>query len=321
MKRIGGFLPLELPACRGAYHVGAAALASGRACWHRVLQQLKPRKALVPFFVCDAVLQPLAAVGVEYEFYAIGEHLTPELTRRPGEKDVLLAVNYFGLFSTAMQDLTRVHGAQVVVDDTQAFFRKGDAESWSFNSARKFFGVPDGGYLYGPNDADHVYPPSVTGDCAHLVSRMVCDDDVALEQYREHEARIGSDIRAMSPVSERLLASVNFDAVRGARRDNFAALHRRLGSRNQLAANLGDLSHDVPMCYPFLPDVRVDREALWREGLFVPQFWPEIAKRSSPGFARERQLAERLLPLPVDHRYGTDDMALLCDRLLEILSK
>jgi hypothetical protein len=321
VKGIGGFLPLELPGGRDRYHTGATALASGRACWHRILQQLKPRKALVPFFVCDAVLQPLVAAGIEAHFYAIDDGFLPELPRPLAENDVLLVVNYFGLFSTAMHDLSAAFGGRTVADDTQAFFRKGDASSWSFNSARKFFGVPDGGYLYGPDDTAAVYPPSLTGDCTHLISRIVCDDEVALRQYREHEARIGIDVRAMSAFSERLLAAVNFDAVRLARRGNFAALDRRLGSRNTLAVSLGDLPDDVPMCYPFLPEVRVDREALRRNGLFIPQFWPEIAGRADAGFTRERELADRLLPLPVDHRYGPDDMVQLCDRLLDTLSQ
>jgi hypothetical protein len=320
MRTIGGFLPLELPAGTGSYHERAVALASGRACWHRILQHLRPRKALVPFFVCDAVLQPLSAAGVECEFYAIDDSLMPDPPRQPGKDEVLLAVNYFGLFSPAMQTLTRLLGAQAVVDDTQAFFRTGDRMSWSFNSARKFFGVPDGAYLYGPDRADGPYPPSETGDGTHLVSRIDCNDGLALQQYRQHEARISIDVRAMSALSARLLAAVDFDAVRSVRRRNFAVLQARLGSSNQLAASLGDAPEDVPMCYPFLPKTSADRGALAQQGLFIPQFWPEIAARTHSGFTRERELADRLLPLPVDQRYGPDDMALLCDRLLDIVA-
>src|SRR5204862_400143 len=59
MKPIGGFLPLELPPPAAPYHVDAAALASGRACWHAILRSCRPSRVLVPFYICDAVLQPL----------------------------------------------------------------------------------------------------------------------------------------------------------------------------------------------------------------------------------------------------------------------
>jgi hypothetical protein len=319
MKGIGGFLPLELPPPVEPYHAAAAALTSGRACWHAVLRSCRPSRVLVPFYVCDAVLQPLYATGIPFEFYSITDAFEPDPGRDPGPGELMLVVNYFGLMTAAVEAYARLHAGRVVIDDTQAFFRRGDPALWSFNSARKFFGVPDGGFLYGPVNGVDSLPPSVSADCDHLLARLAGEDERAWDQYKEHEARIGCEPRAMSAVSARLLGAADMSRARCRRRSNFESLHCRLGPVNTIALSL-DLTDATPMCYPFLPAADVDRTALSRAGLFVPMFWPEIDGRREPGFGRERQISRRLLPLPIDQRYGSDDMHVLCESVRQVLA-
>jgi len=208
---------------------------------------------------------------------------------------------------------------RMVVDDTQAFFRRGRPDAWSFNSARKFFGVPDGGFLYGRAVGLDGLPPSDTADCDHLLTRLSGDDSLAWEQFKRHEARIGIEPRAMSVISARLLGGVDMAGARHSRQSNFETLHRRLGPLNTIAVSLNAVAGDGPMCYPFLPASDVDRSALSRLGVFVPTFWPEVGARPAPGFEWERLIARRLLPLPVDHRYGPCDMEKVCQALLQVL--
>jgi hypothetical protein len=322
MTAIGGFLPLEVPAALVAepYHAEAVALASGRACWHVVLRVSRPRRVLIPFFVCDAVLQPLAATGTAFEFYAIDRSFRPVAAAlEPNDGDLILIVNYFGVLTSFVGDCVRRQPSRVAVDDTQAFFRCGTSAAWSFNSARKFFGVPDGAFLYGPAHGIGDLPPSDVADCDHLLTRLAGDDGEAWEQFKRHEARIGIEPRAMSAISTRLLAAVDMARARRQREQNFNTLHARLGTLNTIALPLGEIDGDGPMCYPFLPAVDVDRRALNRLGIFVPTFWPEIDARAERGFEWERHVARRLLPLPVDHRYGREAMDTLAHSILQVL--
>jgi hypothetical protein len=319
MKAIGGFLPLELAPAGAPYHSGAVALTSGRACWHAILRCCRPSRVLVPFYVCDAVLQPLYATGTPFLFYPITDEFEPDLESGPAPGELLLVVNYFGLLTPVVDMYAGSHPGRAAVDDTQAFFRRGNSGGgWSFNSARKFFGVPDGGFLYGPATGLDDLPPSVSADCDHLLARLAGDDERAWDQFKEHETRIGIEPRAMSVVSARLLAGADMSRARCRRRSNFGVLHRRLGSINTIALSL-DRADEAPMCYPFLPARDVDRTALSRAGVFVPVLWPEIERRPEPEFERERRIARRLLPLPIDQRYGPDDMNEVCDALLHVL--
>ena len=320
MNDIGGFLPLEVgsPAGGDAYHDGAAALASGRACWHAILRSARPRRVLLPFYICDAVLAPLGATHTPFTFYALGETFRPSDDVVPRDDELMLIVNYFGAMDSFVGDAARRLGNRVVIDDTQAFFRRGGT-GWSFNSVRKFFGVPDGGYAYGPIREMDVSPPRETPDCAYLVARLAGDAN-AWEMFRAHERRIGIDVRAMSTVSRHVLASVNLRAAAQRRRENFQALHEALQSRNTLGRWIEPAGCEAPLCYPFLPPTSVDRTRLADLGIFIPTFWPELEAREADGFARERDIARRLLPLPIDHRYGSGEMRAVVRALLQELA-
>jgi len=318
MTTIGGFLPLELARPGERYHAGAAALTSGRACWHLILRICRPTRVHLPFYVCDAVLQPLGATATPFAFYGIDGAFRPDLHGAVADGELMLIVNYFGILTATVDALARAHPDRVVVDDTQAFFRRGLAGAWSFNSARKFFGVPDGAFLYGPASGVDAVPPSASGDCDHLLARLV-DDPRAWEQFKAHEARVDAEPRAMAAVSGRLLDAADMVRACCRRRLNFEALHRRLGSINTIPLS-AEMGRDGPMCYPFMPDHDIDRAALHRSGVFVPVLWPEIEERRGSGFERERLIARRLLPLPVDQRYGPGDMDRVCDAVFQVMS-
>jgi hypothetical protein len=93
-----------------------------------------------------------------------------------------------------------------------------------------------------------------------------------------------------------------------------------LGRHNRIAIPLNDMSGTAPMCYPFLPDAPMTHASLWQRRLFVPQYWPEVSTRPVDGFVRERRFAAELMPLPIDQRYGAEEMTMMCDRVLDALS-
>jgi hypothetical protein len=320
-KPIGGFFELEIASGRGPFHTGAAALSSGRAGLRCILDALRPSRAWVPFYICDAALQPFAAAGVAVELYAIDEAFDPILPAgAPAAGECLMYVNYFGLKTSTVASLVTAHGSRVIVDDTQAFFARGYSGAWSFNSARKFFGVPDGGYAYGSGLSDGGYPRLSDVFYEHLVNRLLGRQELAYAQYLQSEAQVTAAICRMSVLSERLLASVDYPAVRDRRLGNFAALHEALGGRNCLTSQLARQPTEVPYCYPLLSSEPVPWSALWSQGVFAPRLWPEVPERPrARQFPRESMLADRLLPLPIDHRYGAEDVSRLVAAVREAM--
>jgi hypothetical protein len=316
VKYIGGYFELDMPRGHGGWHHDALALCTGRACMAVILQHDKPRKVRLPFYMCDALLMPMREAGIPVEFYALDARLQPVDLEAPKPGELLVAVNYFGLQSAYVGGLAERYGRRVVADHTQAFFEKPEPGRWAFCSARKFFGVPDGAYLYAPEPLAIRPLPNPQSDIRHLVSRLIGRQQTGYRQVRRYEQGIDCRIRAISPLSERLLAAVDYAEASRRRRANYLVLHAQLAEYNLFDATLP--LGATPFCYPLLlPDV-TDRAALARHRLYVPTLWEDVMERKTPGFDFERDFAARLLPLPVDHRYEPDDMEDALQRLRKV---
>ena len=318
MKTFGGYFELEIGRPREAYHAGRLALCSGRACLGRIIDEIRPARVHVPFYICGSLLVPLRARGIPLSFYALTELLEPVEPIDVADGDAVVIVNYFGLKDDAVRVAARRYRRSAVIDDTHAFFARGYADAWSFNSARKFFGVADGGYAFGPGLEPDERPRLDRPRYDHLIARLQGDVAGGYASYVEAEAAITAEPLGMSRMSERLMASIDYQEVVKTRRRNYERVHERFGRRNRLAGALLTLGSQVPYCYPLLPNLPLPaRESLWKAGLFIAVLWPDLERRTA-SFGWERRLAEELLPLPIDQRYGDADIDELCDCLEKV---
>jgi hypothetical protein len=317
MKYIGGFLELELPRGQGSWHPDAIALSTGRACLAAILRHVKPRMVRMPFYLCDALLSPVLEAGIRLEFYRLDEQLRPVRLRTPGPGELLVAINYFGLQAAMIRTFADRFGDRLVADNTQAFFEKPAPGQWAFYSARKFFGVPDGAYLYSAEALDLRPLPNPTSDIRHLVNRLVGRQQTGYRQVRRFEQKMDGRIRRMSVLSERLLSAMDSPEARRRRRENYRFLHRKLAKHNLFDAALP--ADAIPFCYPLLLDRPIDRWLLARHRLYVPTLWEDVWRRRTPGFAVERRFARNLLPLPIDQRYGPENMEDALQRLQKVV--
>lgn len=313
---VGGFFGLELPTIRGALPpANATLLRSGRACLRAILELKRPQRLLVPFYVCDAAWAPARALDIAVHFYPLDQALRPILPAI-GEQDAVVVVDYFGLCPAAAAPLAFL-GERLILDQTHAIFAEGHPNVWRFTSARKWFGVPDGAFLTGPRSITVPVGNGNPGVPTHLVERQWGNAAAAYQAYTTAEAGFGNEVEPISRASIALLGGVDVEVVRRRRRQNFEQLHARLGNQNQLPLPLG--AADVPFCYPFLPPRQISRAELASEGAFVPQFWADCLERSDDAFEWELLLSKRLLPLPIDHRYGEQEMNRLADLVLRNL--
>jgi hypothetical protein len=318
-KPIGGFLGLEIPRRDSVMplHGGSMALSTGRACLRAILEEVKPRRVHLPFYICEVVLDQLSSCGVEAVFYELDAKLEPANIPAPQPDEMLLAVNYFGLQGEQVRLIASQFGERCIVDNAQAFFDTAPGGCWTLHSARKFFGVPDGAYLSAPRDVDLRPLPARVPDARHLVSLLEGAQQEAFRQFAAYETGLDGEPRHMSRLSRELLAGCDYEQVANARRDNYRVLQSALASYNLFDATLPDGA--VPLAYPLLLRGDVDRERLFERALYVPTFWPGLIGRVAPGFAFERGLASRLLPLPVDQRFDDSDMNEVVQRLVEAL--
>lgn len=153
MEAIGGYFSLELNNGWERHHY-ALHLNAGRYALEYILMVRKYRKVYLPYYICDSVMEPIKRQGIEFEFYHINEHLEPAVRLHPQDDEAVLYVNYFGLKNRIADTFCYAY-RNTILDYTQAFYsERGNKyedrtiQCDTFYSCRKYFGVPDGAYLY-----------------------------------------------------------------------------------------------------------------------------------------------------------------------------
>ena len=306
MDAIGGYFSLELPQ-REEYHKHAIRLNTGRNCLGYILRVRGYKKVFVPYYTCEAVMEPINKLGIPYEFYHIDIHfeICDRFTLKEGE--TLLYTNYFGLKQRYVEQLAERIGSRLIVDNTQAFYTKPIPDIDTFYTCRKFFGVPDGAYLYCDKELDEEIEQDYSYDrVAHLVKRIDLSAEEGFKDFRRVDDGLDNQpIRKMSRLTQRMMQGIDYESAAQRRRANFQILHEALGKENYFELHLEDDA--VPMVYPYLVSVEGLREKLIERKIFVARYWPNVLDWTTKDDI-DYLLAYQMQPLPVDQRYGGEEM-------------
>ncbi len=299
---IGGYFELELPTHQ-EFHSDAIALNSGRFCLEYILRCRKYSKVYVPYYTCDSAIEPIIKLGISYEFYHIDEeyHIVEDIALT--NNDALMYTNYWGLQSDYCLELSKIYGKQLILDYTQAFFARPIFGVDTFYSCRKFFGVPDGGYLYTDAEADFDIEQDVSYSRMNsLVKRIDLSPEDGYEDFRKCSEEFHNlPIRYMSKFTKRMMCGIDYQKIVKKRRANYEILSKSLGGK-ELSDN------DIPMIYPYIANEgQLLRKNLIKNKIFVAKYWPNVDEWAGEG-ADETWMANNILPLPIDQRYGEEDM-------------
>lgn len=313
MKSIGGYFELELPQGK-EFHSQAIALNTGRNALEYILRVRSYKKVYLPYYSCEVLLEPFEKLGVEFSFYHINESLEPEQSIALKDDEAILYVNYFGLKQDFVTTLAANYGRQLIVDNTQAFYAKPIEGIDTFYSCRKFFGVPDGAYLYCDALLDEELEQDHSWErMTHLLKRIDVSAEAAYADFHEQSAKLKNNpIRKMSSLTHRIMASIDYNGVAERRRQNYLLLNEALCYKNGISLTLA--TDTVPMVYPFLTTDYQLRQRLIDNKVYVATYWPNVLDWCEAGGA-DNLLTQHLLPLPIDQRYGTEDM----QRIIELI--
>ena len=309
IKPIGGYFELELP-CNQEIHSKAIALNSGRFCLEYLLRCRKYKKVYVPYFTCDTAVEPIIKLGIPYEFYHIDKEYRIIDDIKLAEDEALLYTNYWGLQNQYCEKLAAKYGKQLILDYTQAFFSNPISGIDTFYSCRKYFGVPDGGYLYTDAIADF----EVEQDESYLrmdslIKRIDLSPEAGYEDFHRVSALFQEmPIRRMSKLTKRLMQSIDYERVAQQRIDNYNTLRASLGGR--------ELKYgEVPMIFPYeSAEGQQLCQHLIANKVFIAKYWPNVDEWAEKETV-ERWMANNILPLPIDQRYDKEDM----NRIIEII--
>ena len=310
MKAIGGYFELECGR-EPLYYQDGIYLNICRSALRYLIRALGIKKIHVPVFTCHVVNDSILQEGCKIETYRLNKSMMPD--KEFPLEDYIIYNNYFGVLGNNVRELA-LHYPNLIVDNAQAFFSQPKCRATVY-SPRKFFGLPDGGILRGEDipilnlDQGHSFEVS-----SHLLKRIDFGaqaaytdftlNDEALEQYH---------LEQISNLTLTLMGNINYKLVKTRRLDNFYILKQSLPTDFSISM----AEDDVPLVYPLLvKDGNTVRSKLIQNQIFCARYWPNVLKDSKPG-ELEYELTTNLVHLPIDQRYGKDDM----DKIIQVIKE
>lgn len=308
MKAIGGYFELE---CRKEplYYKDGIYLNICRSAIRYLIRTLGIKKIHVPVFTCHVVQDSIQQEGCKIETYRLNKHMMPD--KDFPINDYIIYNNYFGVLGNNVKKMALCY-PNLIVDNAQAFYSQTQCLAAVY-SPRKFFGLPDSGILVGKNIPFLELPQGHSFEVSsHLLKRIdfgaqaaytdFTSNDEALEQY---------PLEKISNLSLTLMGNIDYEFVKKRRLDNFNILQQNIPTDFPISM----AEDDVPLVYPLLvEDGNSIRTKLIQNQIFCARYWPNVLHDSKPG-ELEYELTTNLIHLPIDQRYGIEEMK----RIIELI--
>lgn len=317
MNKIGGFLGIQFGKGEGIYHENALRLNCGRAALQLFLENHNYSKIIVPHFICKDILEPIRRSGIEYELYCLDENMMPRIEKvKRGE--ILLYVNYFGVCDKLVESVVLKY-KEVIIDCSQAFFFKPTEKIPAIYSPRKFYGLPDGGFLYSPKKIEFPLKQSNSQHrFIHLLKKTEDSIDNGYEDFKMNELLFENyEIERMSFLTESLLKAQNHSDVIKSRVTNFNYYHEKLEKLNEFSIILNTTNGICPLSYPFY-STRANQivNQLIENGVFTPNYWPNENRLNHECFGN--RLSEFLIHLPINQELNNKNINYVINKITKL---
>lgn len=298
---IGGYLGLELGKKRNNWLEDKSLFNSGRSACLYYLNYHDIKELMIPYYICGDFVEYLRNNNISVRFYKIDDNF--ELISKISIESNLLYVNYFGTKDSYIDKLSKAY-KNLIIDNSQALFNNPiNSTIPTFYSPRKFIGVPDGGVLF--SDIQSLDLPDYHSfeNCLHLLKQHDLDSESGYSDFiKNEETLVNSPISSMSNLSKIIIESIDLDYIKCVRISNFKYLRTHLYKYNKM--NLKSIVSAYT--YPLMVDNGIDlRNYLIYNKVFTPTLWSDQLDKV---YGIEREMIENIVHLPIDQRYGEDDM-------------
>lgn len=315
MKEIGGFFGLEQFSGR-EYHDGLVAVNSGRNALAYLLRVRNIRKLHIPYFLCDSVERVCQRENCLVEYYHINHDFLPEFNKPLNDDEWLYIVNFYGQINNEKAKDLKKQYEKIIFDNVHAFFQPPIPGIDTIYSCRKFFGVPDGGYLATNVQLLEPLEQDISKErMKHVLGRYEGKASEYYEDFKENDRSFRDlPIRAMSQLTHNILRAIDYEKVRQKRNENYEYLEASLRNNNQLSL----IPPDGPYTYPFYcPNGVMVKRVLAKKKIYVATLWPNVLDLKG---TLEKDFAENILPLPCDQRYCALDMDYIIKELIACIN-
>ena len=129
------------------YYKDLIPLNTGRNALLYVLKTRGINKIYISYYLCNSMGDMCVRNGYKLEYYKIDAEFIPIFNKTLADDEYLYVANYYGQLTNEKIFSLKQQFVQIILDNTQAFFQKPIEGIDTIYFCRKFFSVPDGGYL------------------------------------------------------------------------------------------------------------------------------------------------------------------------------
>lgn len=311
-KSIGSYFGLELPFGNDFFHNSGLRINSGRNAFEYILKVKNVKSIYLPYYSCESLYTPLKRLNLDFKFYHVNNRFEPEfdsITLR--DSDYFLYINYFGLCSDIIVSLAK-KVSNLIVDNTQAFFCKPLNNIPTFYSARKFFGVSDGAYLFNIESNINLEQDFSASRMSYLLYRIENEPEIAYKEYKKVEEELDNvPLKRMSLITEQILSAIPYQRYMEIRNEHFNKIHTAFNKINKLKI----LSFHAPMIYPlWIKSGKEIKKKIIEKRIFLATYWPNVL--TNPELNKlEKSFVEDIIPIPIDQRYDVNEIQYIIDTI------
>ena len=293
---------------------------------------MRDGKVLLPEYLCESICTCFPIDKIV--FYKLTKNMQVDLEdlndKISNEVSVLFILNYFGIeqqnsLVEFVRDIKNKFDIIVVEDTTHSIFHKkitvGD---YAIASIRKWMPVPDGGLLYfkkgtyHPDISQLSSNKAVTKFYAMVLKTLYLKDMLncnllyrKIFELGERSFEIGN-IELISDISMYLLRCIDINDMTSKRASNFQYLKREL-KKLDIPCAFDGINTTSPFVFPILVENRDEFRCYLNENnIYCAVHWPcDTYPEQNRVFFR--YISQHILSLPIDQRYGQEEMRYMVD--------
>lgn len=292
---------------------------------------------LLPSYICSAAMPPFHELGLDVEFYDVERGSEPDVadlaSKVTDDTVAILTVNYFGFPTKRFEAVSRLcdeHDLVHVEDNAHSVLSRsgsrllGTRADWGMASTHKLLAVPDGGVLFTPepgpagsvrgsdvsevdflvrNVVKRVDSRLFDGGVVQRINRRAGNED----STGEYELEVGG----MSPLTERLLGTVDPEPIIERRRRNYRTVADLIADEGGVEALFSDLPEGVcPLLFPIVATDPATVKRRFRSANVPVRPWPYLPRevRGNDEFSTANYLSNHVLTLPIHHDLNRSEL-------------
>lgn len=294
------------------------------------------KKVLIPAYTCQIVITPFEEAGWQCEYYSIDKNLRivshSLLEAVEKYRPSLVVVHpYFGmdLNDEEIEILVGLKGKgiEIVLDLTQCIFSNIDYSfaSYVVGSYRKWFPIPDGGFLKCNTNNVSIFQPKRENSqftekeiaAMYLRGHYFCngekrtkDISIRLSKEADHIAECNVIPHRMSQIAYNLLQKEDLEENQNKRKYNYSFLFHNVRENYKVRKVCQDLNEvtTAPLYFTiYVQDRSLLQRLLAQDAIYAPVLWSVEDKRVLIN-DEVRYIYDHLLAIPCDQRYDTNEM-------------